>query len=54
MLLLAHGGAGGLLLELSPVIAIAALWFWVSRRSKRVGAAASAAGDEAAVEQDRG
>lgn len=57
MHLLAHGGAGGLLLELTPVLAIGALWLWVRRKSKRVDEEASApAGphDEAGVEQDGG
>ncbi|HVM16142.1 MAG TPA: hypothetical protein VM290_00985 [Gaiellaceae bacterium] len=55
-LLIAHGGAGGLALELLPVVAIGVLWFAVWRRSKRRGEATSAAtrpDDEPRVEEHR-
>jgi cbb3-type cytochrome oxidase subunit 3 len=57
MTLLAHGGAGGLVLEVLPIVVIGVLWFAVWRRSKRADEQASAAprpGDEARVEQDGG
>jgi hypothetical protein len=53
---LAHGGTGGLLIEVLPVLGIGVIWLVVWRRSKRADAAASdPAGprDEAGVEQDR-
>lgn len=61
-LVLAHGGAGGLIVESFPVVAIGALWLWVWRRSKRAdvdsaevsGAGAAGPDDEASVEERRG
>jgi hypothetical protein len=52
---LGHGGAPGLIAELSGVVAIVGLWAWVWWRSR--GAPAEddlAADDEAAVEEPRG
>lgn len=54
--LLAHGGAGGLALELLPVVVIGALWLVVWRRSRRSAETASAPGrprDEAGIEEQR-
>src|SRR5688572_6342556 len=47
--LLAHGGTPGLIVELSPVILILAVWIGVWVRSRRSGG-----GDEAAIEEHDG
>jgi hypothetical protein len=51
--LLAHGGVGGLVVELGLVAALLALGVRVWLQSRRLEGA-SATGDEAAVEQDDG
>jgi hypothetical protein len=52
VMLLAHGGTGGLIAELTPVVLLLALGLAVWRRSRRDPE--STARDETGVEQDGG
>jgi hypothetical protein len=54
--LLAHGGTGGLVVELGLVVALAALGVrvWLQSRRLERASAAPGPGDEARVEQDDG
>ena len=50
----AHGGTPGLLIELSPLLLLLVGAIVVWRRSRGEDSEAPGAGDEAAVEQERG